>query len=253
LGQSILFSWHRGRIVCFRMSKLVLLCALTDLSVSAAPAAASPSAAVPALRGAALGNATVLLASWCGQPWAPCHDRRCCSAGHTCYAKDSTYAQCQPTGSCQPGIHQSDPVQTYWSCQSLDGPAAAAPVDTGCSNSWAECKATKCCGEGYVCFEKDSFHAQCRPQGDCAPQATQLGDPVQTPWTCKVLSEPAASATPQPDPEPAAPATRQPDPVTTAPCADNSEYCAAWAASGECSKNPDYMTLSCKASCGVCP
>lgn len=221
---------------------LVLLCALIDLSVSVAPAAASPATPVPvaqALRGAALGNATVLLASSCSQPWAPCHDSRCCSAGHTCYTKDSTYAQCQPTGSCQPGIHQNDPVPTYWSCQSLDGPAAV-PVETGCSSTWAECQATKCCGEGYVCFEKDSFHAQCRPQGDCAPGATQPGDPVQTPWTCTVLSEPAAAATPPTTP-------------VIAPCANTNEYCAAWAASGECTKNPDYMTLSCKASCGVCP
>jgi len=224
------------------MLSLLAVCTFTDVSVSAAPAAAStanPVPATPALRGAALGNETMLLARSCGQPWTPCHSSRCCSAGHTCYAKDSTYAQCQPTSSCQPGIHKDDPVETYWSCQILDGPETV-PADPGCSSTWAECQATKCCGEGYACFEKDSFHAQCRPQGDCAPGATQPGDPVQTPWTCTVLSKPTTPALP-------------PKHHVTAPCADESEYCAAWAASGECTKNPGYMTHSCTASCGVCP
>lgn len=221
---------------------LLALCAFTDVSVSAAPAAASTANPVPAshaLRGTALGNATMLLARSCDQPWAPCYRSRCCSAGHTCYAKDSTYAQCQPTGSCQPGIHQDDPVETSWSCQILDGPETV-PADPGCSSTWAECQATKCCGEGYACYEKDSFHAQCRPQGDCAPGVTQPGDPVHTPWTCTVLSKPTTPALPPTNP-------------VTAPCADESEYCAAWAASGECTKNPGYMTHSCKASCAVCP
>lgn len=35
-------------------------------------------------------------------------------------------------------------------------------------------------------------------------------------------------------------------------CADQNEYCAAWAASGECDANKDYMHSHCKLSCKLC-
>ena len=35
-------------------------------------------------------------------------------------------------------------------------------------------------------------------------------------------------------------------------CEDSDENCAAWAESGECSKNPDFMQSNCRASCGTC-
>ena len=37
-----------------------------------------------------------------------------------------------------------------------------------------------------------------------------------------------------------------------ADCADADDNCAAWAAAGECGKNPAFMGESCKASCNVC-
>jgi hypothetical protein len=35
-------------------------------------------------------------------------------------------------------------------------------------------------------------------------------------------------------------------------CADQSEHCAAWAASGECDRNAGYMRASCRLACGLC-
>ena len=34
-------------------------------------------------------------------------------------------------------------------------------------------------------------------------------------------------------------------------CPDYNDQCPYWAASGECSKNPDYMLYSCMKSCNV--
>ncbi|KAK5973297.1 hypothetical protein GCK32_009868, partial [Trichostrongylus colubriformis] len=35
-------------------------------------------------------------------------------------------------------------------------------------------------------------------------------------------------------------------------CFNENQCCAPWAATGECSRNPGYMTEWCKASCGIC-
>mmetsp|Transcript_29846 Transcript_29846/g.47689 ORF Transcript_29846/g.47689 Transcript_29846/m.47689 type:complete len:573 (+) Transcript_29846:22-1740(+) len=37
-----------------------------------------------------------------------------------------------------------------------------------------------------------------------------------------------------------------------APCIDNDGHCPAWAAKGECTKNPSYMHANCQLSCGLC-
>jgi hypothetical protein len=36
-------------------------------------------------------------------------------------------------------------------------------------------------------------------------------------------------------------------------CVDNQESCEAWASTGECEKNPAFMTENCKKSCLLCP
>jgi len=36
-------------------------------------------------------------------------------------------------------------------------------------------------------------------------------------------------------------------------CTDNNPGCAAWAASGECQRNPGWMLENCRLSCGNCP
>ncbi|WKY02780.1 hypothetical protein Q1695_016225 [Nippostrongylus brasiliensis] len=53
--------------------------------------------------------------------------------------------------------------------------------------------------------------------------------------------------------------TTQPPIVTTTPvapqqetCFNEQQCCSPWASRGECSRNPTYMNVWCKASCGVC-
>jgi len=132
----------------------------------------------------------------CSVPWGDCHQSRCCTSNFTCYEKDSTYAQCQTTGHCMPGVHEDDPVPTHWSCQTLtpgtqgtpgggpaDGPPAGPP---SCSISWESCLESRCCGAGYTCYEKDATYAQCQPTGQCAP-GVHPDDPIPTAWTCRAL------------------------------------------------------------------
>ncbi|KIH44405.1 shTK domain protein [Ancylostoma duodenale] len=59
------------------------------------------------------------------------------------------------------------------------------------------------------------------------------------------------SATPMP--------TTQPPIITTTPaaptqetCFNEQQCCSVWAGRGECSRNPSYMNLWCKASCNIC-
>lgn len=40
--------------------------------------------------------------------------------------------------------------------------------------------------------------------------------------------------------------------TTTTTCKDLNSQCAAWASRGECSRNPGYMEVYCKKSCGIC-
>lgn len=36
------------------------------------------------------------------------------------------------------------------------------------------------------------------------------------------------------------------------PCIDANDQCSNWASTGECSKNPQYMQVNCRKSCGTC-
>lgn len=216
-------------------------------------------------------SVTTLDLSACGGAWSICSESHCCGDGLTCYAKDSTYAQCQPTGSCKPGIHPTDPVKTYWSCDVL----GATPVEggsgaSGCSISWANCQETKCCVAGYTCYEKNSHYSQCQPTGQCVP-GIHPSDPVALPWSCKIASQvqgtaPATTEASRPQETTSLPAvttTEATAPPTTAAasppaaspqptCQDHSPYCSAWFGLGECTKNPAYMLVYCRHSCGVC-
>merc|ERR1712232_206968 len=57
---------------------------------------------------------------------------------------------------------------------------------------------------------------------------------------------------PSPGPGPPQP-TPSPPPSPPASCDDKNSNCGDWAGSGECQKNPAYMNLNCKKSCGQCP
>ena len=39
---------------------------------------------------------------------------------------------------------------------------------------------------------------------------------------------------------------------TSAKCVDTGRYCADWTRKGECTRNPAYMKIGCRKSCGYC-
>ena len=41
-----------------------------------------------------------------------------------------------------------------------------------------------------------------------------------------------------------------PYPITV--CSDGNAYCPSWASKGECTRNWSYMSVYCRASCGLC-
>jgi len=72
---------------------------------------------------------------------------------------------------------------------------------------WHSCSDSKCCVEGYTCFEKNDHYAQCRLS--CSPGVHEDDLPGhRTPWSCAVLS-PAPG---QPSPPAPTPAPRPPSP-----------------------------------------
>jgi len=132
--------------------------------------------------------------------WESCQESRCCAdEGFTCFAKDAYWSMCLQE--CAPGeINPDDPreFQTPWSC-AVHGPGArppapptaaptAAPGPTPCSGAWEGCQASRCCAsQGFACFQKDPFWAQCRRE--CTPGEVNPDDPpeYQSPWSCVVL------------------------------------------------------------------
>ena len=36
-------------------------------------------------------------------------------------------------------------------------------------------------------------------------------------------------------------------------CKDNNNQCCSWASTGECTSNPNYMSMECQLSCNLCP
>jgi len=169
----------------------------------------------------------------CAMPWSDCLQSQCCTEGHKCYEKDSSYAQCRPMGMCTPGVQKDDPHPTHWSCCVLPGDC---PVTPGCSPTWGACTESRCCPAGFTCYEKNSDYSMCRPNGNCAP-GIHKEDPIKTPWSCQNVT--------------AAPATTTTT-TTMAACMDGNVHCPAWAQIGECEKNPTFMLSVCSLSCGVC-
>jgi len=160
--------------------------------------------------------------------------------------------------------------------------SSASFASQTCTASWAHnCLSTgTCCEEGFVCFEKTPNWAACLQ--NCIPNTVQPGDDgKQVPWTCRVLSTnqeettmppltlPASttplplilpsSTLPLPSTSPASvPTSLSPQVTSTEPssepvsCLDSVSYCPYWAAQGECQRNPAYMEVRCKQSCGKC-
>lgn len=104
---------------------------------------------------------------------------------------------------------------------------AAARAQAHCqARTWEPCNRQSCCRHGDTCYEKNVHYAQCQPSGHCKP-GLHKEDPIQEPWTCKVLS-------PWID------------------CVDLNNNCAAWAAKGDCTTNPEYMLQVCQQTCQNC-
>lgn len=92
----------------------------------------------------------------------------CCdaSAGLSCYSKDSTYAQCLPTGTC------TDPT---WACTEFTGydtvcalnPGATKSLFTTCTNDPTGCASCSSSGQQMACYKKDDFFSQCLIVGTC--------------------------------------------------------------------------------------
>mmetsp|Transcript_97081 Transcript_97081/g.172805 ORF Transcript_97081/g.172805 Transcript_97081/m.172805 type:complete len:270 (-) Transcript_97081:196-1005(-) len=59
-------------------------------------------------------NASVLS---CSAMWGDCSRSLCCQGSEVCYQKDSSYAQCLPSGSCVPSLWGDSPA---WTCAVLN-------------------------------------------------------------------------------------------------------------------------------------
>ena len=92
-------------------------------------------------------------------------------------------------------------------------------------------------------LDERSLHGGCRPRGD----GVEKWGANQWIWNHPrrhrgPFPRKGAKAKPQPKPKPGA----KPG------CVDSDGNCEAWAESGECDRNPDYMRSACAASCGSC-
>lgn len=70
--------------------------------------------------------------------------------------------------------------------------SSATPATATCTAAWGDCIASKCCPQGYVCYEKHNHYAQCQPAGQCFPGVHE-GDELKTPWSCQILTATPAS------------------------------------------------------------
>ncbi|KAG8464313.1 hypothetical protein KFE25_003376 [Diacronema lutheri] len=90
-------------------------------------------------------------------------------------------------------------------------------------------------------LDERSLHGGCKPRG--ADDVVKWG---ANQWIWNQPQRHHGKTFPRKD-RPARPASS-----SRPGCEDASPDCAAWAATGECSRNPSYMLASCRASCGHC-
>jgi len=94
------------------------------------------------------------------------------------------------------------------------------------------------------CSDSNQYCADWAANGECESNPGFMLDAC--PASCGACSSPAPTP---------APTTPSPPPPTSAPtpgCSDSNQYCADWAANGECESNPGFMLDACPASCGAC-
>ncbi|CAK0795252.1 unnamed protein product, partial [Prorocentrum cordatum] len=150
------------------------------------------------------GNQSRGSAGSCARPGENCKDSGCCQeSGQRCYRKDSAWAGCRAT--CKKGEHDPyGPDMLPWSCEDL-GPRDNATSDrvlgienaTQCSDGFSNCQETRCCSDvGFLCYEKNSWWAQCKES--CKRGENDTLGPDTLPWSCRELGSrnhghPAAS------------------------------------------------------------
>jgi len=112
--------------------------------------------------------------TFCAKKNESCLTRRCCrDPGHTCFQKESNFAQCHHT--CAKGVHLQDADSwKNWTCKQLGGrtpghvvlvpkPQKLAPwVRDHCADIHENCAHSRCCkNEKFQCFEQQPGRAQC--------------------------------------------------------------------------------------------
>jgi len=122
-----------------------------------------------------------------------CIEVKCCKdAGFECFEKNEWWASCHEH--CTPGIHPQDkyPHNTSWTCKKLTEGGKLKADD--CSESHENCMESRCCrDEGYKCFRKNEFWANCNKTCAPGPHAWDA-DPIR--WDCsEVAEEPLCSDT----------------------------------------------------------
>jgi hypothetical protein len=133
-------------------------------------------------------STTTTTPSVCMPAKQDCRASRCClDSESTCYEKNSWWAECR--AACTPGIDPTDApeYQTPWSCNVFSNTPSTTVVSS-CAPAKQDCRTSKCCiDSASVCYEKNSWWAECRPS--CTPGIDPTDAPeYQTPWNCSVLS-----------------------------------------------------------------
>jgi len=115
-----------------------------------------------------------------------CNEVKCCKdAGFECFEKNEWWAACDEN--CTPGINPRDeyPHNTSWSCKKLT--EGGKPNADECSESHENCMESRCCrDEGYKCYRKNNFWANCNDTCSPGPHAW---DSDQLAWDCSEVAE----------------------------------------------------------------
>ena len=93
-------------------------------------------------------------------------------------------------------------------------------------------------------LDERSLHGGCRPRKGPDGKAIEKWGANQ--WIWNHASGRNRGTYPRRGAKPRAPAG------ATSGCTDDHDNCEAWAADGECAKNPQFMEEACRSSCGKC-
>ncbi|CAE8594652.1 unnamed protein product, partial [Polarella glacialis] len=188
----------------------------------------------------------------CPSVWGFCLKHKCCTSPElTCYEKDRWYAQCRPTGNCEPGFHHEDPRETTpWSCVVLSSPTlpppSTEPPTTNMPPTTTTAKTTT--------TTTTAPPSPTLPPPNTEPPTTTMPPTTttaKTTTTTTAITTTTATATTTANTTTTTTATT----ATTPPsleCVDKDRLCADWARAGECDRNAGHMHEYCMKSCNLC-